>query len=96
MSTTSLIHKFEIDLRAQGPSETFAVDLPAFAEVIHAAEQFEGSVAVWYRFRQEHLKSKAKRHLVLVPTGAEHPSNARYLATAICYGGRLVLHLMEA
>lgn len=94
MSDNDIIHKFEVN--ANTMTEQFVVELPAFAEVIHAEEQFQGLVAIWFRFRESDLRTKAKRTFYLVPTGQPFARHAKYLKTILLYDGRLVLHLLEA
>lgn len=66
---------------------------PQGSEVLSAAVQYPGQIAIWYRC--EPNRAKRGRTIHVVGTGHLAPPLAKFIATVILSQGALVLHLFD-
>lgn len=71
------------------------VSLPLGAEILFAREQRD-AICIWYRCDSDQV---VKREVEIAVCGTGHPcppaDEARYLGSALIYGGALVFHVFE-
>lgn len=74
------------------PQGVQSVMIPYRAKILCAREQGD-EMAIWFTCNPE--AELTMRHIVIVPTGGEPPTSARFLGTCSLSGGALIYHVFE-
>lgn len=87
----STVHKAIINL--EDISDRVEIECPTGSEILSAALQYPGQVAIWYRCNPNRLKRRRTIHLV--GTGHRAPTLARFVSTIVMMNGDFVLHVFD-
>lgn len=85
------VHKTTINF--EDVSDCVEIDCPAHSEILSAAVQYPGQIAIWYRCDPGHPKTRRTIHVV--GTGQPAPAGARFISTLLLRNGALVFHLFD-
>lgn len=87
----TVMHKATINL--EDVSDLNFILCPEGSEILSAAEQYPGQIAIW--FRCDGSKPLRKRAISIAGTGHHAPKDAKFIGTIMFSNNRLVLHLFD-
>ncbi len=85
------VHKATINF--EDIADCVELDCPAQSEILSAAVQYPGQIAIWYRC--DPGRPKTRRTIHVVGTGFPALADARFISTLLLRNGTLVFHLFD-